>query len=80
MKQMKNIDWKLITLKYAKQIIKDIASGRIDRDKAINMCNNIIGQEFKKEKKSLCTKNTETRRKIIAISSHLKEIFVEPKT
>ena len=61
-------------------MIKDIASGRTDRDEAINMHINTIGKEFQKVEKSLCTKNTETKRKIIGISSHLKEIFVEPKT
>ena len=69
-----------MTLKNAKKMIEDIASGRIDRDEAIDMYKIIIGKELKTVEKSLNKMNTKTGRKIINILSQLKEIFVELKT
>ena len=63
-----------------KKMIEDIASGRIDRDEAIDMYKIIIGKELKTVEKSLNKMNTKTGRKIINILSQLKEIFVELKT
>ena len=42
-----NVGGKLMTLKNAKKMIEDIASGRIDRDEAIDMYKIIIGKELK---------------------------------
>ena len=75
-----NVGGKLMTLKNAKKMIEDIASGRIDRDEAIDMYKIIIGKELKTVEKSLNKMNTKTGRKIINILSQLKEIFVELKT
>ena len=61
-------------------MIEDIASGRIDRDEAIDMYKTTIGKELKTVEKSLNKMNTKTGRKIINILSQLKEIFVELKT
>ena len=75
-----NVGGKLMTLKNAKKMREDIASGRIDRDEAIDMYKIIIGKELKTVEKSLNKMNTKTGRKIINILSQLKEIFVELKT
>ena len=57
------IDNKTITLNNAKKMIEDIVSGKIDKNEAVSMYNNIIVIEFKTVMKSQSTKNTEDRKK-----------------
>ena len=68
------VDNETITLNNARKMIIDTASGKIDRDEAVDMYKSTIPRELVRVKDSLSTRNTETRRKMIDTFMQLREI------